>query len=156
MARSSSSSPDNGGSGTGAHTALQVLQRPTSQTNGVGVVGWQAIAKAITGSESAEIAAALSTSSRAEEVKDDDEAEKKEVEDGVTIERLSLEPQQVDVQGQKQQPARVAKMDRENGMVLVAELLRQFPEELASLKRPLEALLNKGGELVMQDREEHK
>ncbi|KAK4033302.1 hypothetical protein C8A01DRAFT_50091 [Parachaetomium inaequale] len=155
MARSSSSSPNSGGT----HTALQVLQRPTpaSQNNGAAAAaaGWQVIAKAITGSESAEIAA-LFTSSRVEEVKDD-EAEKKEVEDGVTVERLSLEPQQVDVQGQKQQPARVAKMDRENGMVLVAELLRQFPEKLASLRRPLEALLNKGGELVIQNRgEEHK
>jgi hypothetical protein len=77
----------------------------------------------------------------------------------VTVERLSLQPQALlDPQAQKQQPARAAEMDRENAMVLVAELLRQFPDELGSLRRPLGELLNKGGELVVRgrEREQHK
>jgi hypothetical protein len=77
-------------------------------------------------------------------------------EEQVTVEKLSLEPQQMDMQQSaqqhKHQPAVAAKMDRENAMVLVAELLRRFPEELGGLRRPLEAVLNKGGELVVQDR----
>ncbi|KAL2147555.1 hypothetical protein VTI28DRAFT_8810 [Corynascus sepedonium] len=153
LALMSRSSPE------GARAALQVLQQQhknASQNNGA---GWQVIAKAITGFESQALAGVLqspsSSSSRVEEVRDakdgDEKEEKKNNE--VTVERLSLEPQMVDAQGHKQQqPARVAKMDRENAMVLVAELLRQFPEGLFALRKLLEELLNKGGELVAQDR----
>jgi hypothetical protein len=102
---------------------------------------------------------------------DDDDAgaegrgtDKKEsgAEEEVTVERLSLEPRQevIDPQGlgqrqqQQQQPARAAAMDRENAMVLVAELLRRFPDELSGLRRPLDAILTKGGELVVRDRQQ--
>ncbi|SPQ26721.1 be1e871d-a8aa-4dfb-b23a-3cc85b9217c8 [Thermothielavioides terrestris] len=72
---------------------------------------------------------------------------------GVSVERLSLEPQRIDSKvGAAQQPAQTAKMDRENGMVLVAELLRKFPDELSSMRGSLEALLSRGGELLAQDR----
>ncbi|KAK4099447.1 hypothetical protein N658DRAFT_568123 [Parathielavia hyrcaniae] len=150
MSRSSSS--------PGAQIALQVMQPPPTTT-------WRALAKAIIGSESADLADVFLTPQgvrRVEAVDDEDEREgeqqeerqqEKEQEDaGVTVEKLPLEPQQVDPQGPKAPPARVAEMDRENAMVLVAELLRRFPDELSSLRRPLEAILNKGGELVMQDR----
>jgi hypothetical protein len=154
----------------GAHMAQQVLPPPSpNNKNKNGAAAWQVLAQAITGSESGsasdELAALFgapsSSSSRIEEIKDEDEDEKvkenkdKDKEDGgVTVEKLSLEPQQIDPLAQKQQPARAAKMDRENAMVLVAELLRQFPEELSGLRRPLEGVLDKGGELVMQDREQ--
>jgi hypothetical protein len=149
--------------------AQQVLPPPSpNNKNKNGAAAWQVLAQAITGSESEsasdELAAlfgAPSSSSRIEEIKDEDEDKKvkenkdKDKEDGgVTVEKLSLEPQQIDPLAQKQQPARAAKMDRENAMVLVAELLRQFPEELSGLRRPLEGVLDKGGELVMQDREQ--
>jgi hypothetical protein len=150
--------------------AQQVLPPPSpNNKNKNGAAAWQVLAQAITGSESEpasdELAAlfgAHSPSSRIEEIKDEDEDEEvkenkenKDKEDGgVTVEKLSLEPQQIDPLAQKQQPARAAKMDRENAMVLVAELLRQFPEELSSLRKPLEGVLDKGGELVMQDREQ--
>ena len=139
----------------GARLDLQVLQ---SDTNGAGPQArWQAIASAISDSD-AGLAAIFSR--QVEEVHEEDDEhhhqpgdeEKKKEE--VTVERLSLEPQALlNPQAQKQQPARAAEMDRENAMVLVAELLRQFPDELASLRRPLEELLNKGGELVVRDRE---
>ncbi|KAK4155630.1 hypothetical protein C8A00DRAFT_41815 [Chaetomidium leptoderma] len=139
----------------GAPMALQVLQ--SSSTEGVSEgAAWQALASIITGEEQ-------SLDELAEGEDDDKVAElnkDKEGEEGggggVTVERLSLEPQQMDVQGQKQQPARAARMDRENGMVLVAELLGRFPDELSGLKRALEAILSKGGELVVQDREQEQ
>ncbi|KAL2175086.1 uncharacterized protein P884DRAFT_207163 [Thermothelomyces heterothallicus CBS 202.75] len=151
----------------GARAALQVLRHNTAQTAGGGA-GWQAVARAITGSDSEELAAALKGSStaslRVEEAgadgKNEGGEQGKEGEEGggeVTVEKLSLEPQLVDVQGHKQQqPARVAQMDRENAMVLVAELLRRFPEALSSLRKPLEGLLRKGGELVAKDRGEQE
>ncbi|KAG7286450.1 hypothetical protein NEMBOFW57_008761 [Staphylotrichum longicolle] len=127
--------------------------------------GWQVLAKAITGSESDELAAVFKRQvvevhdqgeEDAQEAVNNTEKKGEDREGGVTVEKLSLEPQPLDAQGLKQQPARAAQMDRENAMVLVAELLRQFPDELASLRRPLEAVLNKGGELVVQDQEQGK
>jgi hypothetical protein len=160
MARSSSIS---------AQLALHVLQPPSTSTtattasstdagsgsgsNSINGATWQALAKAITGSESADLAAVFTDGGRIEEDIEQPKKEEKHDNAGVTVEKLSLEPQQVDPQGPtKAPPGRVAKMDRENGMVLVAELLRRFPEELSSLRQPLESILNKGGELVMQDR----
>jgi hypothetical protein len=156
MARSSS---------TGARIALQVLQPLStistssvsstdggSGNNNVNGATWQALAKAITRSESADLAAIFAQDGRVEEAEEPKEDEE-DGDAGVTVEKLSLEPQQVDPQAQtKAPPAKVAQMDRENGMVLVAELLRRFPEEMSSLRRPLEVILNKGGELVVQDR----
>ncbi|KAL2127118.1 hypothetical protein VTI74DRAFT_11309 [Chaetomium olivicolor] len=75
-------------------------------------------------------------------------------ENGVTIQKLSprtLQPQAP--QQQQRQPARMAQMDRENGMVLIAELLHRFPDDLSALREPLRAVLEKGGELVSGDRE---
>lgn len=43
-------------------------------------------------------------------------------------------------------------MDRENSMLLVASLLHRFSEELSTLRGPLQAVLEKGGELVAEDR----
>ncbi|KAK4248085.1 hypothetical protein C7999DRAFT_40714 [Corynascus novoguineensis] len=128
------------GSPEGARAALQVLLQQhnnASQNNGA---GWQVIAKAITGFESQALADVLqgpSSSSRVEEVRDAKDGDEKQEKNNkeVTVERLSLEPQMIDAQGHKQQqPARVAKMDRENAMGLFA------------LRKPLEELLNKGKE----------
>jgi hypothetical protein len=144
----------------GARAALEVLQPPSTQQRTAQDKGeaWRALAETITagsGSEAAEVgelvAAFTAASGVVGEVMEDgdDGTGKKEEDDGgVTVEKLSLEPQQV---GGLAVP--VAKMDRENGMVLVAELLRHFPEELSTLRRPLEAVLNKGAELVAQDRD---
>jgi hypothetical protein len=139
----------------GARLVLRVLQSDSQKS------GWRALAEAIAGPEGVEIAARLFESGVEELKEEEGEEEGQEqgapvVEGGVVagIGGLTLAPQQVDAQTQKQQPAVVAKMDRENGMVLVAELLQNFPEELLSLRKPLEAVLAKGGELVMQDRGE--
>ncbi|KAL7622606.1 hypothetical protein AAE478_008117 [Parahypoxylon ruwenzoriense] len=62
-----------------------------------------------------------------------------------------LEPQQVD----PTRAATMAKVDRENGLVLVAELLKRFPDELSSLTRDtFTRLLKTGGELILGDRNE--
>ncbi|KAK5662317.1 hypothetical protein OQA88_8223 [Cercophora sp. LCS_1] len=66
------------------------------------------------------------------------------------IEGLSLEPRQTDVK----QSAGVAK-DRENGLVLVAEIIRGFAGALtASRKKVFEDVLNQGGELLLAERNE--
>ncbi|KAH6842663.1 hypothetical protein B0I37DRAFT_399282 [Chaetomium sp. MPI-CAGE-AT-0009] len=147
--------------GEGARAALQVLQPPPQEpvqdrVGGGGGGAWQALAETITGSGSAEVeglAGAFEAGGGGQEEEGDED------DGGVTVEKLSLEPQQVggglSVPGQAQPPpAQMAKMDRENGMVLVAELLRQFPEELSTLRRPLEAVLNRGAELVALDRDQ--
>ncbi|KAI1104991.1 ARM repeat-containing protein [Jackrogersella minutella] len=60
-----------------------------------------------------------------------------------------LEPQQVD-------PARAAtmtKVDRENGLVLISELLRRCPDELpASARNTFRQILKTGGGLVLDER----
>ncbi|KAK9777940.1 putative UNC-45/Cro1/She4 central domain-containing protein [Seiridium cardinale] len=61
-----------------------------------------------------------------------------------------LEPQQVD----PAKKAGMARVDRENGLVLIAELLRRCPDKLSVL--PLETfqeILKTGGEQVLSDRE---
>ncbi|KAI5856677.1 ARM repeat-containing protein [Durotheca rogersii] len=64
-----------------------------------------------------------------------------------------LEPQQAD-------PARaaaMAKVDRENGLVLVAELLKRCPDELSPASRDtLSRILAAGGSLVLGDRDNGK
>ncbi|KAI2466306.1 ARM repeat-containing protein [Annulohypoxylon bovei var. microspora] len=64
-----------------------------------------------------------------------------------------LEPQQVD-------PAKAAtmtKVDRENGLVLIAELLKRCPDELPALARnSFSRILKTGGELVLGDRSENE
>ncbi|KAL2022480.1 hypothetical protein VTK56DRAFT_5309 [Thermocarpiscus australiensis] len=124
----------------GARMALRVLQSNPA--------AWRALAAAVTGSD--ELPEAFL---EGDQVKTEAEAETKDDGEGeVHAERLMLEPRQVDPQTQKQ-PAGMARVDRENGMVLIAELLRNFSEELAGLKRPLETMLRKGGGMVVQDGE---
>ncbi|KAI0129707.1 GTP binding protein [Xylariales sp. AK1849] len=62
---------------------------------------------------------------------------------------LGLEPQQVD----PAKKAGMARIDRENGLVLIAELLQRCPQKLPVL--PLERyreILTTGGEMVLSDR----
>lgn len=62
-----------------------------------------------------------------------------------------LEPQQVDAATQ----AGMARIDRENGLCMVAELLRNHSADLLPLRRNIyEQLLLTGGELVLHAREE--
>ncbi|KAK4133719.1 hypothetical protein BT67DRAFT_422996 [Trichocladium antarcticum] len=135
----------------GARLALRVLQ-PASPDKGATAAGWRALAEAIAGPEGVAIAAGLLGGGSVEDV----EGEEAEVEvEGVLagMSGLALAPQQADAPTQRPQPPAVAaKMDRENGMVLVAELLHRFPDELSRLSRALRAVLAKGGELVVQDR----
>lgn len=65
------------------------------------------------------------------------------------VDGLGLEPQQAD----PHVAASMARVDRENGLVLVSELVRHCGEELpASRKTALEAMIREGGELVLGDR----
>ncbi|KAK4187412.1 hypothetical protein QBC35DRAFT_410530 [Podospora australis] len=67
---------------------------------------------------------------------------------------LSLEPQSADAETKKQ-PARMVKVDRENGLVLVADLLRNPGSDMPSSRKQLfEAVINKGSELLVEDRKE--
>ncbi|KAI1775977.1 ARM repeat-containing protein [Hypoxylon cercidicola] len=62
-----------------------------------------------------------------------------------------LEPQQVDLA----KIATMAKVDRENGLVLIAELLKQYPDKLnPSARSAFSRILKAGGELVLGDRNE--
>ena len=66
-----------------------------------------------------------------------------------TIDGLGLEPQQVD----PAQAASMAKIDRENGLVLIAELLKNYADFLPPFRRSVfEELLRTGGELVLHER----
>ncbi|KAK4233502.1 hypothetical protein C8A03DRAFT_47971 [Achaetomium macrosporum] len=146
----------------GADMALQVLQYHQSGSSNGRAAAWQAVAEVITGSEESGgdgdkllASSLLAQGSDNEDGRDIKELNNEEEDVGVSVEKLSLEPQLVDQQAQTKQPAaRVAKMDRENGMVLIAELLRRFPDKLSALRKPLEAVLNKGGELLARDQEE--
>lgn len=73
---------------------------------------------------------------------------------GIGIEGLglgSLEPQQVDPAAQ----ASMARIDRENGLCMVAELVRNHAGDLLPLRRNIyEQLLLTGGELVLHSRDE--
>lgn len=133
---------------------------------------WHVVAEAIAGPEGAELLQAVAGEPRGgggdgqgregqqgeKEYHDNKENGGRTGEEEATlVDRLTLEPQQVDAQAQRQQQsAETAKRDRENAMVLVAELLRRFPNELSTLKAPLEAVLRKGGELVVQDRDQEQ
>lgn len=62
-----------------------------------------------------------------------------------------LEPQQVDLA----KTATMIKVNRENGLVLIAELLRQYPDELTpSARGTFNRILMAGGELVLGDRDD--
>lgn len=62
-----------------------------------------------------------------------------------------LEPQQVD----PAKTATMAKVDRENGLVLIAELLKRYPNDLnPSAKSTFSRILKAGGELVLGNRNE--
>lgn len=61
-----------------------------------------------------------------------------------------LEPKQVD----PAQAANMARIDRENGLVLVAELLKQDEATLPGERRAVfEEMLREGGQLVMSERD---
>jgi hypothetical protein len=71
------------------------------------------------------------------------------------IEGLGLEPQQASPD--PAQAASVAKIDRENGLVLVAELLRQDDGVLPPSRRGvLEDMLKAGGEMVISERQKEQ
>ncbi|KAK3942673.1 hypothetical protein QBC46DRAFT_425822 [Diplogelasinospora grovesii] len=70
-----------------------------------------------------------------------------------------LQPQQVDPKGGpgggSLNTGMGAKVDRENGLVLVAEILRNFPDYMPPFRRNLfEEMLAKGGELVLHERKQ--
>ncbi|RYO73645.1 hypothetical protein DL764_010423 [Monosporascus ibericus] len=70
---------------------------------------------------------------------------------GSGVSELGLEPQQVD----PKQAASVAKVDRENGLVLIGELVEKAPDQPGSI--PLDTLrriLKEGGTLVLANRDE--
>lgn len=73
---------------------------------------------------------------------------------GIGIEGLglgSLEPQSVDPATQ----ANMARIDRENGLCMIAELIRSHKDDLLPLRRNIyEQLLQTGGELVLHSRAE--
>ncbi|KAH8903641.1 hypothetical protein BR93DRAFT_918402 [Coniochaeta sp. PMI_546] len=67
------------------------------------------------------------------------------------IQGLGLEPQQVSLD--PAQAASMSKIDRENGLVLVAELLRQDASVLPQFRRSwFEDMLKTGGEMVLNER----
>lgn len=83
--------------------------------------------------------------------KNDEEKEIKEVME--LVQGLGLEFQQVDVQVQKQLE-RMVKVDRENVLVLMVMLLGMFKDQMLFVRRRLvEVVLERGGELVVKDRE---
>ncbi|KAH8885412.1 hypothetical protein GQ53DRAFT_354673 [Thozetella sp. PMI_491] len=64
------------------------------------------------------------------------------------VDSLGLEPQQAD----PQQTASMARVDRQNGLVLVAELLKNFTETLPPIRRSIfEDVLAKGAALVANE-----
>jgi len=65
------------------------------------------------------------------------------------VDGLGLEPQQADPHA----AASMARVDRENGLVLVSDLMRHCAAELpASRRSALEVMIKEGGELVLGDR----
>ncbi|KAK4199278.1 hypothetical protein QBC40DRAFT_266049 [Triangularia verruculosa] len=89
------------------------------------------------------------SSSKEEKSKEGEEKELTEM-----VQGLGLEPRQADTQAQRQ-PERMVKVDRENALVLMAVLLGRFKQELSPARRRLvEVVLERGGELVVKDREE--
>ncbi|KAK4176409.1 hypothetical protein QBC36DRAFT_329329 [Triangularia setosa] len=140
----------------GSSMALKVVEDAQS---GEGVL--KALIKAVTGDEGL-VGEYLDTTfnNKVEEidekkkVENDDKKETKEVAE--LVQGLGLEPRQADTQAQKQ-PERMVRVDRENALVLMAVLLGRFKAELSPARRRLvEAALEKGGELVVEDREESK
>lgn len=131
----------------GASVVLRVLNEGTEAV--------KKLAVAVTGSE--EVAAAgledeSGDSGRIEEVKDEKEEAKEEdkpAEVTSIMEGLNLNPQQAET---KPSAAATAK-DRENGLVLVAEILRAHSSELKGPRKGVfEEILKKGTELLQNDR----
>lgn len=128
----------------GASVVMRVLNEGTETV--------KKLAVAITGSE--DVAAGLEgecgDSGRIEEVKDEkEEEEDKPAEVTSIMEGLNLNPQQAET---KPSAAAAAK-DRENGLVLVAEILRAHSSELKGPRKGVfEEILKKGTELLQNDR----
>jgi hypothetical protein len=75
------------------------------------------------------------------------------VADPSMIEELGLEPRQVD----PQHAASMARVDRENGLVLVSELVRNWGDDLPPFRKEyLREMLREGGELIAEDRNKGK
>ncbi|KHE86705.1 hypothetical protein GE21DRAFT_8969 [Neurospora crassa] len=126
----------------GASVVLRVLNEGTEAV--------KKLAVAVTGSE--EVAAGLEgesgDSGRIEEIKDEKE-EDKPAEVTSIMEGLNLNPQQAET---KPSAAATAK-DRENGLVLVAEILRNHSKELKGPRKDVfEDILKKGTGLLQEDR----
>lgn len=69
------------------------------------------------------------------------------------IQGLGLEPQQVSLD--PAQAANMSRIDRENGLVLVAELLKQDASVLPQFRRSVfEEMLKTGGEMVLNERQQ--
>lgn len=129
----------------GASVVLRVLNEGTEAV--------KKLAVAVTGSE--EVAAGLEgesgDSGRIKEVKDEKEEAKEDKPAEVTsiMEGLNLNPQQAET---KPSAAATAK-DRENGLVLVAEILKAHSSELKGPRKGVfEEILKKGTELLQNDR----
>ncbi|KAM0327545.1 hypothetical protein ACHAQA_005836 [Verticillium albo-atrum] len=121
-------------------------------SDGAGVVAralsapgaWEALVESVTGRKEGQVA---------EEPADEAGRSKGDVTVSTDAAALveGLEPQQVD----PQQAEGMAKIDRENGLVLVSELVKHAGEELpASRRAALEEILKEGGELVVGDRKD--
>ncbi|KAK0616763.1 hypothetical protein B0T14DRAFT_546876 [Immersiella caudata] len=111
----------------------------------------RALVQAVTGKEVSDEDLGVEGGAKVTEVVDDGE---KKTEESVAanmglVDGLGLEPQQADVK----QTAGMAKIDRENGLVLVAEIIRGFSDELSpGRKKLLEQVLSDGGELILAER----
>ncbi|KAK0707671.1 hypothetical protein B0H67DRAFT_319878 [Lasiosphaeris hirsuta] len=88
-----------------------------------------------------------------EEENKDEEAESAPAVDTGLLDGLGLEPQPADVK----QTAGMARIDRENGLVLVVEILRSFSDDLPpSRKKLFERILSDGSELILNERKQSK
>lgn len=138
-------------SGAGPEVARRVLEED--------VQVFKSIVTAVTGDDDELVREFLGDKNRVEEIEEEGEPQDDQAKSAAVVDPLdglSLEPKQVDVQA-KMQPVGMSKIDRENGLVLIAALLQRFGGELPAAKKKLfEEVLNKGGELVVKDRESNQ
>jgi hypothetical protein len=109
----------------------------------------RALVHAVTGKEASDDDLGVG---RVEEVVEPGEEKGKEVAPSVDtglVDGLGLEPQQADAK----QSAKMARVDRENGLVLVAEITRGFSDELSPARKKLfKGILSQGGEMILEER----
>ncbi|KAK0644196.1 hypothetical protein B0T16DRAFT_447920 [Cercophora newfieldiana] len=127
----------------GGKLAVRVLEESTEAC--------RALVQAVTGREATDEELGVAGEARVVEVVEETEKAKESaaaVNTGL-VDGLGLEPQQADVK----QTAGMTKIDRENGLVLVAEIIRGFLDELSPARKGvLENLLREGGELILEER----